>query len=207
MDDVHSQLRSATASLHRQLEEQLDLLNPARTLDDYRALMSRLYTFYQAVERQLLAACQGQPWQPEVTPRLKAAVLRRDLQRLGLADAPIDRLPLPASLPAIATLDDVLGVMYVLEGSTLGGVLLARHFEKSLGVGPDTGGAFWDFYGEKLRDNWTRYLQWLSESAADRDAHTVVSSAKATFQAYGAWLAAASPPGGQSLPTSDKLDS
>ena len=45
-------------------------------------------------------------------------------------------------LPDLQGVQEALGCLYVVEGSTLGGQVIARHLRQTLGVDPRCGGSF-----------------------------------------------------------------
>jgi len=69
-----------------------------------------------------------------------------------------------------------LGYLYVMEGSTLGGQLISRHFRQTLGIELATGGAYFHGYGEQTGARWKETVQFL-------DAAPVVASNDPQVQA------------------------
>ena len=124
---------------------------------------------------------RGSDWlhEREKTPLLAAdlAFFARDLAEL----------PRCSELPSAATPAQVAGVMYVLEGSTLGGQLLSRHFERLLSVRPGAGGAFFAGYGARTGSMWRGFCE-----RAERDGDVVesVGPALQTFDILHGWLTA-----------------
>jgi heme oxygenase len=59
----------------------------------------------------------------------------------------IARLPQCQTLPVIDSGPTCLGVLYVLEGATLGGQILRREIASRLRLDADNGAAFLDVYG------------------------------------------------------------
>ena len=91
--------------------------------------------------------------------------------------------PDPITNPAAA-----FGAMYVIEGSTLGGTIIARRIRDALGLDETTGCAYFRSYGRATGAMWTafrRKLQCLSSPSFDDAA---VASAHRTFAAMQSWL-------------------
>lgn len=122
-------LRDATRPHHDRVEAAVDL--PARTRDreTYRALLTSLLGLFGPLERRLAAL----PW-GEAGLDLDAH-RRADLLRADVADLGGDPDPAPAAPPAVTTLAEGFGALYVLEGSALGGQIIAREAEAALGLG------------------------------------------------------------------------
>lgn len=142
--------------------------------------LSRMYGFVQPYEAALRrhAAEFGPEWQLE--QRFRAPLILNDLTRLGYSAAP----PLCPTLPALATRAQLLGAMYVLEGSTLGGQVIARQ----LAAADVAGRTFFAGRAERTGPLWKQFTQLLTEAAAAEDADAIVASAILTFQTLAAWL-------------------
>ena len=123
-------------------------------------------------------------------PRLhKSLLLRQDLHHLGVSTAAMAQC---RTLPPIQTLAQVLGCLYVLEGATLGGRMIAEHIQATLGITPTTGGSLFDGYAEQTGRMWNAMRQILLLGAVDAQAeNAMVVSAIATFAALRNWCESA----------------
>ena len=78
--------------------------------------------------------------------------------------------------------------MYVLEGSTLGGAIIARHVERELGLQVDTGCAFFRSYGRNVGRMWKEFgARLLAVSGPETD-EIIIASANRTFEGLRTWL-------------------
>lgn len=173
-------LREATGPSHAALEQRLPFFADTFDLAAYRRLIEAYYGFHAPLEA-LLADHQA----PE---RNKVPALTRDLLALSLSPEQIDDLPLCHALPPVNDTASALGVMYVLEGSTLGGQVLRRAMAERLGIDAERGGAYLDVYGSATGRNWRSFLERLAQAPTASHA-TAVASAVATFEGFGQWLA------------------
>ena len=89
--------------------------------------------------------------------RQRAHLLRADLQALGMKDSTVASLPRCQELPKIDDCFDGLGCLYVLEGSTLGGKLIARELERRFGLDQQSGAAFFNSYGADVGSMWMEF--------------------------------------------------
>jgi heme oxygenase len=108
-----------------------------------------------------------------------------DLAALGVTlPATVDT----PDLPPVPDTDAALGRLYVLEGSTLGGVFIDRHLAslpQLAGTGPLR--AF-SPYGEQTGAMWHGYRSATrAHVAAGGDADRVVTAARQTFSALAGW--------------------
>jgi heme oxygenase (biliverdin-IX-beta and delta-forming) len=183
--DVLGLLRSGTAAEHADLERSLDLLDPALDRTRLTRVLERMHGFWQEAEAGLDAWAARFPsdaGQVSWARRRRAGLFAADLTTLGARGA--DGGP---ELPVPADTDEALGRMYVMEGSTLGGVFIDRH----LATVPELSGlrlrAF-SPYGAETGAMWHGFRRAARERVAGGgDAATMVAAARQTFGALAAW--------------------
>ena len=125
----------------------------------------------------------------------KLAWLDADLRHLRLSDAGLQGLACANFPQAIASRSDAFGVLYVLEGATLGGQIIARRLQAALGVTASTGGRFFQSYGPDVGPNWRRFVAMLDafgETSAEGD--RVERAALATFGCFQTLMETSDPP-------------
>ena len=186
-EGLRFRLRRATARAHQQLEATISVEAMCASLELYRDLLRRMWGVYAPLE----AALMGVDWPGSAewaSNRRKASWLRADLRALGMTDGEIGSLPVSTSLPAVAIPADVFGVLYVLEGATLGGqVILPR--VAILGLSADRGARFYTGYGRETGAYWRAFVDRLEAFGepppiADR----IEAAAIATFESIRAWM-------------------
>lgn len=184
---ILARLKSQTAALHDQIERTVDVFRPGFDLPAYRDLLGRFLGFYEPVEDRL-ARVADPAFVAFFGPRRKAALIRDDLRTLGVDRAAVDDLPRCDDLPPCAGLDEAIGIAYVLEGATLGGVFVAEHVERAFGLGAGVGDAFFRPYGDRVGPMWQEFRSMCVTRAGEVDAEAVIASACATFGRLGDWL-------------------
>ena len=185
---VLQDLRAGTAELHIALEKRLPFFSDTLDTQAFVRLMQAYYGFYLPLENALLHS-DAMPADFDLTPRLKAPTLRADLHALGVSAEALQSLPHCQQLPIIDSSAACLGVLYVLEGATLGGQILRREIATRLGLEADNGAAFLDIYGAATGRRWRDFIEYLGTrpmSAAERAA--VVTAAQTTFSCFEHWL-------------------
>ena len=83
----------------------------------------------------------------------------------------------------LATVNPValLGVLYVLEGSTLGGTILRKHLASAFGLEHD-GLAYYTPYGNLVMPHWQQFKSRMNEANLNgADQQAVIDAAQATF--------------------------
>jgi heme oxygenase len=128
------ELRERTRDDHVVAEAAFDLNARLADLAAYKGLLMVLRDFYGAAETALGAVTGWEQLTPpvDVRSRWRASLLDDDLRRLGVAATarPPDSRPFS---PTLSSLAGALGCLYVLEGSTLGGQIVARRARAALG--------------------------------------------------------------------------
>lgn len=179
-DGVRHALRAATHDIHERLHRQPALAAVQDgTIDRvaYRRLLARLYGFHIGFERAARIKPERSVW------------LERDLVALGLGPEERAALPLCRGFPALALPEAQLGALYVVEGSALGGVALARGLEGLVGAGVLDGRRFFSGHQSETGSAWRAYLARLSApSHTVEQQATIIATAIATFALFEGWL-------------------
>jgi heme oxygenase (biliverdin-IX-beta and delta-forming) len=192
VEPIVAQLRQGTSSLHEGLERALPLLQPGLTRGRYRTHLERSLGFMAPLERRLADDGAWSYLGLDADERRRAGLLVQDLQALGASAAELSRLPRCHALPRLEPRPRALGCLYVLEGSTLGGLVLTHRLEESLGVTPACGSAYLAGHGRETGRLWRAFLAAL-EAADEARARTdeVVEGARDTFVRLQRWLGGA----------------
>lgn len=187
-------LRRETRALHDRIEQ-----NPQmrRLLADdldrsaYRHLLMRTYGFYRPLEAAL--AAQGAFERFGTAPKRPA--LEQDLRALGVPEEAWAAVPQCGDLPAVDTVPQALGCMYVLEGASLGGRLIARHLADVLGIGPEDGAAFYNGALQPAGAGWRAFRRAAVDvmPAYAGQVPAAVTAARDTFRTLDAWMAGVAP--------------
>jgi heme oxygenase len=192
-DDVLRLLRTGTAAEHEDVESTLALLDPALTRQRLAAVLDLMHGFWRAAEEGLdgwAARCPADAETLQWTRRRRASLFADDLARLDAVAS--GRTPV---LPAVTGTDQALGRMYVLEGSTLGGVFIDRHLAQLPELAGVTISAFAPS-GSETGAMWAAFRRATrARVAAGGDAGAVLASARTTFAALADWCRPASLPG------------
>lgn len=184
-DDVLRRLRAGTAEEHEHLERTLDLLDPGLERSRLTDVLDRMHGFWTAAEVGLDRWADRHPRDAAALDwvrRRRAGLFAADLAVLGAT--PTDDAPL---LPAVTGTDAALGRLYVLEGSTLGGVFIDRH----LAALPQLAGVrlrAFSPYGSETGAMWAAFRRATRAHVdAGGDPDVTLDSARGTFRALAVW--------------------
>ena len=185
-NNLREQLRDQTRQEHHDLEKALDLFSAHFDVTDYRNLIVKFFVFHVAFDAYL--AVQGHKGISAekfyLEGRSKQNWLAQDLQFLGNDDlAHIRKLSHDDFALLLPSMEHIWGAIYVIEGSTLGGEILARHFTKTLGLFPEAGLRFLSSYGSDTKAKWIEMIRELEELSKQDIRHAnIIMGAKRTFE-------------------------
>lgn len=182
-----SALRRATAPRHARIERLLALDHPF-SLDHYKAVLRGFGGFLAHWEPSVRAALPAhlQPW---FALRSRAGLLEQDLSVLGVARDKRDAGQAGGHGSGLARLlmqggAAVFGSLYVMEGSVLGGRVVARQVAAQHGLEQKSGAAYFSGWGTRTGGMWQEFLGMLEHcDAAGADHAQACEAACATFDA------------------------
>ncbi len=187
MANLLERLRAETRAQHEQMEALFQLPS---TRDDHRRWTALFLGFLEPLEHEIAGAL-GDPGHPLVAGRAKAGWLVEDLSSLGLGESEIAALPRCADLPALDSAAQVLGALYVFEGATLGGQVISRHLESTLGLTGGAGYRYFLSYGPDVGRRWQEFRALLLAHSGPGVDEAIIASANETFARLHAWCEAA----------------
>lgn len=182
---ILDRLRAETRDLHERVEHRLPLLDARLTLAGYRATLQALHGLHAPLERRLAAVPGLERCGLDLARRWRAPRLAADLRALGAPPSALDAAS--PHVPHVGDVASALGALYVLEGSTLGGRVVARHVTAALPVTAADGCAFLASAGTHVGRSWRSFRHAVEAYAAARDdavAQAIVDGARATFVAF-----------------------
>ena len=191
-NELRARLREATAQIHERLHGHPGLgaaASGAIGRDDYRLLLARLWGFHKAFEDALDEAARGLALDLVMADRARAPMLEADLQTLGLDRPTMLRLPRCDQMFQPRSEAAFMGSLYVVEGSTLGGVHIARALSGLFHGTDHAGRTFFLGYGERHSLMWRGFLQRLDAFAGDATQEAeAVKGAVETFDDFEIWM-------------------
>jgi heme oxygenase len=187
---LRDQLRLHTRAQHERIEATLNIPSSIRNRDDYTRLLGALYGFHMPLETTLLeheAALSAVG--VKLSARRKAHKARADLQALRVGSEASHELALCPAPPTLSTWRHALGSLYVVEGSTLGGQVIARQLRRHLNLQAALHLRFFSAYGARTGTMWRAFVAALDGlNLAAEDAADVLQGAEATFAALECWM-------------------
>jgi heme oxygenase len=176
--DVVRSLRQATRDLHARLEQSSvfsRLMQSDVTVDDYVRALRALHRSYSTFEPRMIQGLQRIDRRYDYLGRLP--LLQKDLTRLGATPAATEAAP---ALAPTCSRPATLALLYVVEGSSLGGQLVLRQVQARLGPAVNGALAFYALDGHLEKQPW-RQAQVLLRSQlsnAEDSAQTLLEARK-----------------------------
>ncbi len=183
-----ARLKEETLPDHLDVERMLALDDLSASLAAYHEKLRLLYAFHAPAERLLLAGVDRVDNEIAMTRRRKVHLLLDDL-RTTAPDGESPLLPRSVNMEHIQAPLELLGMLYVVEGSTLGGAVIARRVHAQLALEQHNGCAFFAAYGVEVGTRWRSVCEILIRHADSREsADAIIDGARQTFAAFRARL-------------------
>ena len=149
-------LKEATSEPHQELESlsiSKSILKPDVTSEEYLKYLDLMHDIIYSVESTLFPLLYD--YVTDLEDRKKAIWIEQDFSQLSY--------PKHTYINVLEGMENIsvgfaLGMLYVLEGSTLGGRIISKHILKTLGYDFHTGAAYFNGYGDQTGAYWKNFL-------------------------------------------------
>ena len=168
-------IKEATREAHLALEKKVvRKIKAIQNSSDYANFLKYFYAYFKHLE-SAIAPFITEDQLPDHQHRRNSSYLRRDIESLGSS---IDHLP-KTTVPVIENHLQAFGALYVMEGSIMGGGIVARLLEN---VGVHQGVSFFSGYGENNEKMWELFGNAFNAQVSDDEhAKVMIQTAKDTF--------------------------
>jgi heme oxygenase (biliverdin-IX-beta and delta-forming) len=190
---IQEKLRTLTSPVHERLHQHEGFAAAAAgTIDltDYRNLLARLWGFHVGFEVVLNEFVTRNGFDNDIWSRRRSPLIEADLAALGVSFVAIAGLPCCKRLGWPKSWSQVMGSLYVVEGSTLGGLQIARALKSVVGLDASEGRRFFLGYGARHAGMWQEFLNQLERCInGPADEIDAAAGATMTFLAFESWMA------------------
>lgn len=158
--DFLNTLKTQTAGAHKRLENlpvSSSILSPEMNTEDYAHYLKLMYDVHYDVEENIFPLLSGSI--PDLKERKKKHLIEEDLAFLNY------NKPLAGAVfnTENITIPFALGILYVVEGSSLGGRFILKNIEIIKGLDEGKGVSYFTGYGNKTGSHWKSFLNVLTE--------------------------------------------
>ncbi len=175
---VSEYLKQNTAEYHDAAEKLFSsekIFNRTFTLDDYKKIIRTNYLMLLHSEDEIFRNLSG---------RFSEKLQLRDRKKLPLIEEDLKNLELKSSAAShdleFTNENEALGAMYVIEGSTLGGNVIAKQLSKTEGFDAVTFN-FFGCYHENTGAMWKDFKKVLDTEVQEAHYDDVLSGAKKLY--------------------------
>ena len=165
------------------------IVSQSITLQEYRHILERLYGFVLPAEHVIEPLIVRYLSSLDYEKLKRCPHLENDLTFLGLSVDELETLPQCDALTSLDTLPQALGVLYLFEGSRLGGKVLAKSLVEGLGLSELRGCAYFASNGANVGILWPSFKDVVNRYvAAQGHDQEIIESAQKGFAALNSWL-------------------
>lgn len=160
------------------------MIKDIRVKEDYVRVLELFYSYFGGLEKKVETV--GDLNLPDHPLRRKKEAIADDIL---LLDGTLPELTPEQHLPKIENKLQALGALYVMEGSTLGGIYISKMIAKQLNIEDGKALSFFDGYGEQTENMWNAFKSRLDEQVVKLEEQTtVIQAANETFMQFKSWI-------------------
>lgn len=161
-DTFLDELRTKTNSQHKRIEQTAisrAIVSPQLTWNEYKQYLQKVLCIHEAAEKIVFPLVS--PHIHDISERVKTDKILLDLKIMGVQ--PENHLDIFIDPHFVPTTNFCFGMMYVLEGSTLGGIYILKNIMASIGREGGVSANFLNGYEEFTGSRWKQFLEILIE--------------------------------------------
>jgi heme oxygenase len=180
--DILTRLKRETRDSHERVETMMGYPAGLRSIENYVRLLQAFHALTAPVETMLLRHRASLPASLMLRERLKAPLIKNDLEALSST-------PRHILIPSLAELDStaqLMGALYVLEGATLGGQVIRRLMLQQHGAAAREWLTFFNSYGKQTGYRWAAFRRSLADfhAASPTLSEDIMAGAHTTFAIF-----------------------
>jgi len=139
----------------------------------YATVLLAYFHFYRVFEAAIEEALSRLALDFDYSARRKLPWLAEDLGKLGIdPDSPALKPSPSLEVPYELDTGQLFGVLYTIEGSTLGGKVIAAHLAANCGLTASNGARFFAGYGDAVDTCWRKFTSSLEGHLVDATARS-----------------------------------
>ncbi len=178
-------LRHETKPAHEELDKaMIPYIHNIHSKEDYSKLLAAFYGYFKPVYDKINTHLDTS-FLPDYNSRRKPDDILQNLAALGHHHT-IENTA--NHLPDVYNNASAFGALYVLEGSTLGGLMIKKMIASQTHL-PDKKISFFAGYGKATRERWNTFVNALNNVAkTNEEEQNAIRAAAETFSFFKDWL-------------------
>jgi heme oxygenase len=185
--DLFHLLKRDTFDLHRQVEACMPFSKSDFDLNGYREHLLRTLRLYLPLEEAISQFIFFHGDSLSLEKRFKSHLLISDLLALGESPRSIENIQHCPFIPKIKSSAELVGFLYVIEGSTLGAQFIVRMLKERLGLSEQQM-KFYSGYGSATHDMWGTFQGMARCLIPHSEKNAVIESARSIFYLFISWF-------------------
>ena len=177
---LHQQLYEATRALHSEIDHH-SLLQPlfcaSLSISEYGDMLAALHGFYAAAETIIEDGLNNHSLPLTYHDRRKLPAIADDLAQLQRYPWPFEQ-----SFPRLSHSAQLIGLLYVVEGASLGGQMIAARLRQQ--QRHDLPLSFYSGSGENVNQQWQAFLNCAASCCSTDDYETACQYAREVFTVF-----------------------
>jgi heme oxygenase len=153
---------------------------------EFQNVLKVFYGFYYPLEEKIYNLDSLNQLGLKINQRKKIVYLLRDMNNFEIDENEIKDIELCNDYPIFDSIEKILGILYVIEGATLGGQIIANKLQEIFNKEIH----FFNSYGENVRKMWKEYCDILNEygNKNPEKQEEIVKSSENTYYKFNNWL-------------------
>ncbi len=170
---IQTKLRAATHSYHVSINQH-PLLHGLTTreypLANYRVLLVAYFHLFEILEMRVTAFLEKSTVPFDYSKRTKLSWIQDDLDYFNENPKTESNLPSsPVDFPQINSVGQLIGVLYSIEGSTLGGQVISQNLDLNHNLSITNGARFFSGYADNTEVQWREFCRFAESIQNDEE--------------------------------------
>jgi heme oxygenase len=191
IEQIQVCLRDSTRASHRAIDHHpllAPLVKPTLTLDHYKYVLTVMNWMHLHLSERLAEAMLKYIPTSQFFPSDRLNWLAKDLEWLDMDMTPAPKCIMAGFKPDFASAEALVGALYVIEGSTLGGQFIAQQLANSIQVYPGKGASFFHGHGADTGSRWNDFWTFAASVCLDDSLDEVCAAAGRMFGEFESML-------------------
>ena len=191
IEQIQVCLRDSTRVSHRAIDHHpllAPLVKPTLTLDHYKYVLNVMNWMHLHLRERLAEAVLEYIPGSQFVPSDRLNWLVKDFKWLGMDKTPAPECVMANFKPHFASAEALVGALYVIEGSTLGGQFIAQQLAKTIHVYPGKGASFFNGHGADTSSRWNDLWKFAASVCVDGSLEDVCTPAGQMFGEFESML-------------------
>ncbi|PBJ15999.1 biliverdin-producing heme oxygenase [Flavobacterium sp. ACN6] len=152
-------LKTKTAASHKKLEElpvSMSIMSPDMKIEEYAKYLNLMHDVHADTEENVFPLFSG--LLEDLEKRRKKQLIEADLSFLNYEVTNSEKVFKTENI----SIPFALGILYVVEGSTLGGRFILKNVSRVPQLSTDKGVSYFNGYGDRTGSFWKSFLNFLA---------------------------------------------